>query len=439
VLALALHTKKPIDPYKGWQTRRQTPADLAAQLWRWAGGVGLLSGIGDWRVYDFDDCVAFDAVAALLAALGLPTDYAWVVQSGSRQGWHVWMRCPAPLPPGALPARKRTAGVFVAPGRGFDHLELRWERCYTVAPPSLHPSGHRYRFVHGRPTTAPTEVSLERVIAAFHAVTYTPLRSPASGVTVRLHGVPRRANDPFGPLKAQFDMLGFARQHWPGPMVDEGDDVRVLGHGGLLLNPERGIWYCFQEQIGGDVIDLVGYARYGTDWDRRQRAMFRTAVQEAAAFTGVPDPGLARSGSRHILIRMAGRPCPDPGSTAPAAPQGDTPGPTVPPNSGGGHSFRVLGEHSSTECLTIDPPTPPGSAAGQTVPPNSGGGHLLRRVGLPDRPPAPDTGSVAVPVDTATPSVPGPSHDAQQRRPRRARRSAAPALRPRHVDEDEGP
>jgi hypothetical protein len=213
VFALAPHTKKPIDPWKGWQDRRQTPADLAAQPWRWAGGVGVLSGIGDWRVYDFDDCVAFDAVAALLAALGLPIDYAWVVQSGSRQGWHVWVRCPAPLPAGALPAKKRTAGVFVAPGRGFDHLELRWKHCYTVTPPSLHPSGHRYRFVHGRPTTAPTAVSPERVVAAFHAVTHAPPRAPASGVTVRLHGVPRRANDPFHTLKVEFDMLRFARQH----------------------------------------------------------------------------------------------------------------------------------------------------------------------------------------------------------------------------------
>ena len=377
VVALAPHTKKPIDRWKGWQDRRQIPADLAAQPWRGAGGVGLLSGVGDWRVFDFDHCPAFDAVAALLATLGLPIDYAWVVRSGSGQGWHVWVRCPAPLPAGTLPAGKRTTGVFVAPGRGCDHLELRWEHCYTVAPPSLHPSGHRYRFVHGRPTTAPTEVSPERAVAAFHAVTHAPPRSPAPGLTVRLHGVPRRSSDPFRPLKVQFDMLRFARQHWPGPMIAEGEDVRVLGHGGLLLNPERGIWHCFQEHMGGDVIDLVGYARYGTAWDRRQRGMFRTAVQEAAAYAGVPDTGLAPSESRHILISMAGGPRPDPRNTAPVASQGRTPGPTVPPKSGGRHCFRVIEGHPSAECITIDPPTPPAGSAGHTVPPNSGGGHQL--------------------------------------------------------------
>ena len=106
-----------------------------------------------------------------------------------------------------------------------------------MAPPSLHPSGRRYR--RARPTDRGAGVGVpERVVAAFHAVTHTPARTAASGLTVRLHGLPRRSGD-FHALKVQFDVLGFARQHWPGPMIDKGDDVRVLGHGGLLLNPKR--------------------------------------------------------------------------------------------------------------------------------------------------------------------------------------------------------
>jgi Bifunctional DNA primase/polymerase, N-terminal len=401
VLALAPHTKKPIDPYKGWQDRRQTPADLAAQPWRWAGGLGLLSGINDWRVFDFDHCPDFDAVAALLAALDLPTDYAWVVRSGSRQGWHVWVRCPRPLPAGALPAKKQTAGVFVAPGRGFDHLELRWKHCYTVAPPSLHPSGRRYRFVHGRPTAAPAWVSPERVVAAFHAVTHTPARTTAHGLTVRLHGLPRRADDPFRALKAEFDMLGFARQHWPGRMVDEGNDVRVLGHGGLLLNPERGIWHCFREQMGGDVIDLVGYARYGTAWDRRQPRMFRAAVREAAAFAGVPGAGPAPAERRPVPTAGGGRPGPEPVATDPVAPQGRPAAPTIPANSGGRHIFVVIGGHPAPE------PRAPGAA------------------------------SVAPPAASPRRWARSPSEDGPRPRPRRARRPEAPSLAPAHADDDE--
>ena len=41
---LAPHTKKPIDPWKGWQTGRHTPTGLAAQPWRRAGASAARRG-----------------------------------------------------------------------------------------------------------------------------------------------------------------------------------------------------------------------------------------------------------------------------------------------------------------------------------------------------------------------------------------------------------
>ena len=123
VLALAPHTKKPIDPWKGWQDRRQTPADLAAQPWRQAGGVGLLSGVGDWRVFDFDHCPTFNAVAALLAALGLPIDY----RLGGTERQPTGLARLGSLP--RAPARRGPAG------QEADHGGLRRAR------PGLRPSG----------------------------------------------------------------------------------------------------------------------------------------------------------------------------------------------------------------------------------------------------------------------------------------------------------
>jgi Bifunctional DNA primase/polymerase, N-terminal len=338
VLAMELLRKKPLYRWKAWQARRQTTADVAAQPWRLAGGVGVISGIGGWRAFDFDQCLTFDAVAQLLATLGLPADYPWVVQSGSGRGWHVWIVCPEPLPAGALPAKTRDAGVYTAPGRGFDHLELRWQRCYTVAPPSLHPSGRRYRFVRGRPAGAPAVVTPDRVAAAFHALTRPrdPSRA-AQGIAVRLQGVPPRPGDPYAELKARFDLLAYAQEHWPGPLADEGDDVRVLGYGGLLLRPARGVWYCFLDKIGGDAIDLVGYARYGTDWDRHRRGMFHAAVREAAAFAGVPLTVPENSGGRQIPV-VIGRPA---GQGPPQEVSAHSPraaAATVPVNSTGRHT-----------------------------------------------------------------------------------------------------
>jgi hypothetical protein len=306
VLAVEPHTKKPLDSWKPWQTVRQTAADRDAQPWPWAGGVSVISGVGGWRAFDFDHCPTAGPVARLLVALGLPPDYRWVVRSGSGRGWHVWIVCPEPLPAGALPAKTRDAGVYTAPGRGFDHLELRWQHCHTVAPPSLHASGRRYRFVRGRPAGAPDMVSADRVGAAFHAVTRPrdPSRA-AQGIAVCLHGVPPRPGDPYAELKRRFDLLAYAQEHWPGPLVAEGNDVRIPGYGGLLLRPAWGVWYCFLDKIGGDAIDLVGYARYGTDWDRHQRGMFRAAVQEAATFAGVPRSVPGNSGGRQILVTIA--------------------------------------------------------------------------------------------------------------------------------------
>jgi hypothetical protein len=195
-------------------------------------------------------------------------------------------------------------------------------------------------------------------------------------------------------------MLGFARQHWPGRMVDEDEDVRVLGHGGLLLNPERGIWHCFREHVWGDAIDLVGYARYGTDWDRRQPGMFRTAVREAAAFAGVPGAGLAHAGRGHIPTARGGRPGSEPVATDPMAPQGGPPAPTVPPDSGGRHLFIAIGGRPTSEPLTRDSLPPPAGTAAPAVPPNSGGGHHVIRIRVPERPRAPGAESVAPPAAT---------------------------------------
>jgi hypothetical protein len=341
-LGLEPQTKKPIDRWKHWQVARQTPADMADQPWHLAGGVGLLSGIGDWRAFDFDHCPDFAAVARLLRALGLPADDPWVVRSGSGEGWHVWVLCPGPLPAGALPAKTRTAGVFVAPGRGFDHLELRWQRCYTVAPPSVHPSGHRYRFVNGRPATAPSLVTADRVVAAFHAVTHTPAPPTAAGIAVQVQGLPPRAGDPYGELKARFDLAAFARARWPGQVVDEGLEVRVLGGGGLLLSPERGVWYCFQDAIGGDAIDLVGYARHGTGWDRRQPGMFRAAVREAAAFAGVDLTVPENSTARHIRV-VIGMPASSPPRVHSPATRSGTAGAPSAPHSDGSTRVNTAG------------------------------------------------------------------------------------------------
>ena len=44
---------------------------------------------------------------------------------------------------------------------------------------------------------------------------------------------------------------------------EPGGEVRILGHGGLVVDNRAGRWYCFSEEVGGDVIDAFGWTTLG--------------------------------------------------------------------------------------------------------------------------------------------------------------------------------
>jgi hypothetical protein len=103
-------------------------------------------------------------VFALLAELGLPLDYEWVVKTG--QGYHVWLRCEnLALSVGRL---DRSGCAWSQ----TEKIELRYRGHYAVLPPSLHPSGLIYRFVYGAfPVTPPAAVAAPRLLAVYDLLT----------------------------------------------------------------------------------------------------------------------------------------------------------------------------------------------------------------------------------------------------------------------------
>jgi Bifunctional DNA primase/polymerase, N-terminal len=319
VFAIEPGTKKPFLPWKRWQTRRQTVTDVQEQSWRWAGGIAIISGIGDWRCFDSDQCPSSEVIMPSLKALGLPADYPWIVMSGSGRGWHVWVRCAEELPAGLLATKEGERGVYTAPGEGFAHLELRWASCYTITPPSGHPSGGTYQFVGDYLSDAPAVVSADRIVAAFRAVTRADRPATPVGLTVRVRGIARRRDNRLAALKATFDLLAFAQEVWPGKVMVEGEEVRISAQGGLLLKPWTGQWYCFADEVGGDAIDLVGYARFGMAWNRRDKAMFKVALREAVALAGAHDIVPENSEGYHIQIQIAGSRRPMEGSESDTA------------------------------------------------------------------------------------------------------------------------
>ena len=318
VVAIKRGDKRPAHKWKAFQEKRQPEEKAGALPWRKAVGFGVVCGYGGWRCFDIDDCTSFAVVRALLDALGLPTDYPWVVKSGSGSGWHNWFRCSGSLPPDLLKKKSGNAGVRTGQPKEafeFDHLELRWERCQTVLPPSLHPSGGRYEFANrdsfsgAWPEDPPAEVTAERVAEAVRAVCQkasskvkaeSNQREKPGGVggsqwkkKARQQAAGGSGSDDVKRIKDALTasgceaLISFARrQYGRGTETEPNGDVRILGNGGLLIDPETGLWYRHQAQTGGDCLDFIGHARYGAAWDPADASMFKPALEEAAQTCG---------------------------------------------------------------------------------------------------------------------------------------------------------
>jgi hypothetical protein len=318
VTAIVAGSKSPLHKWKRFYETPQTRQDANALPWDKAVGVGVLNGINGWRTFDIDAKKEDEAgkklpdeqivpvseavLLATLRALGLPDDYAWVYRSGSGSGWEIAYICHDELPAGVLTVKDKEPGVFWGvpkDGTAFDHIELRWVNCQTIYPPSAYekPDAPGYQWRGAPPTEPPAVVSIGHVLAAFFAVAKLkpPERAPepapkpqqAKPVVAR----PDNERDAIDEIKRRFDLLAYARKHWPGETQKERNgEIRILGHGGLLINEDKGIWDCFKDGCGGDAIELVGYRLYDTRWDRENGAMFRAALEEAARETGVEIP-----------------------------------------------------------------------------------------------------------------------------------------------------
>lgn len=103
---------------------------------------------GNLLVIDCETSATFTYYEQLLRDAGIPI---WAVKSnGKRKGGHFYLRC-------------RDGEVRnVRPGERRD-MEIRGNRCYVLAPPSLHPNTKRLYQWHVRETLTPPAVTIEQV------------------------------------------------------------------------------------------------------------------------------------------------------------------------------------------------------------------------------------------------------------------------------------
>ena len=319
ITVMAKASKQPIHKWKRFYDTPQTLKDVEELPWRNAVGVGVLNGLGNWRTFDIDarkkdaqgnllavvEPVPRDVIAAVVTALGLPASYPWVWRSGSGKGWEIAFQCSDDLPAGVLSAKSKEPGVFWGVPKdkdnpAFDHIELRWDRCQTIYPPSQHedPTNPGYCWDGVAPDAPPSVVSVGHVLTAFFVVAMNkPVDASPKPERVKRE---RTVNDTSKhddaakeEIRRRFDLVKYAVAKFGGESVkDRNGEVRITGHGGLLIREDDDVWHTFQDEVGGDCFDLAGKHLFDGRWNRRDGRMFMDALKEAAAYTGVtlPEP-----------------------------------------------------------------------------------------------------------------------------------------------------
>lgn len=154
IIRMSMAQKRPAHKWKRYQDCQMTEANVRRQFGSGTGGIGVIFGeVSGWLASrDFDDMPAYEAWAARHSSLAgtLPT-------VETRRGRHVYCRT-TQAAIGQLRQRLGKSGTgAIACGDG----ELRaGVGCYSVLPPSRHPSGHEYRWLIPLPDGPLPEVDL---------------------------------------------------------------------------------------------------------------------------------------------------------------------------------------------------------------------------------------------------------------------------------------
>lgn len=143
--------KEPSD--KEWTKYTNLSQDskyLNNQNWDEASGIGAVLGYKNLRALDFDDLAPMhenrrweewrypsldNFISKALKLLGLPTDYQWVVRTGSTIGLHIIFRMDDVPDYSSNVVGFQSNTICKNNKEGFDRVELRWKG-HLVLPPS---------------------------------------------------------------------------------------------------------------------------------------------------------------------------------------------------------------------------------------------------------------------------------------------------------------
>lgn len=165
----------------------------------------------------------------------------------------------------------------------------------AVVPPSIHPTGQPFELVNAdQPVPQLTAKELSDIwyrwtntdLVENTTTTARPAKKQSSPTSDAWQAVKDE-------IRGKFDMVAYACREFGTTAQKEGKQYRILGQGGLLINPDENVWCTFGEgngdgKVGGDCFDLVSFVKFkrvrvtGAEW--------ADTVKEAAAYTSVPLP-----------------------------------------------------------------------------------------------------------------------------------------------------
>ncbi|MGK9369692.1 PriCT-2 domain-containing protein [Melioribacter sp. Ez-97] len=217
---LPLKGKRPMIEWDRWLNTIQTEDDIEKMNWSGSTGLGGIQGINDWRCLDLDAVEDFEINELILQELGLPEKYCWVVQSGSGEGFHIYIRVKENAERlDKLGGDKAVYKFKLKKDSYCKHLELRWKDCQTALPPSMHESGGIYNFYFDNPEEPPSFVELDKVIECLEKFCVIEAQSAESKVKKTKDG--RKAESVYYDKARLENALDYLSQNLPDGSYEE--------------------------------------------------------------------------------------------------------------------------------------------------------------------------------------------------------------------------
>jgi hypothetical protein len=153
----------------------------------------------------------------------------------------------------------------------YGSVNIRIDGCQTVAPPSIHPTGNLYRFIQDGDIGY--TYTFDPFIQWLDSVTPVAKKPSPVDVAPTRHNVQVDGETLLDAVMAYWSNCLMVFAHFgmtDNAQDDQGGEVRLMGHGGLLITSDHRRFYNFSDEFGGGAIEAWGFCRIGSSYDKRK-------------------------------------------------------------------------------------------------------------------------------------------------------------------------